>query len=118
MNNLTYSQNGDYQIPNLTAPESSQTQPLGKYGRMRKSYLKEHRAAMYNHLLLSGKLTEHLTEIDQTAIRRLEQMMLQMMATQGLTEDLKASDPMKWVGMMNNLKAQAEEMLLTELIYN
>ena len=117
MNNLTYSRNGDYLIPDLTAPEET-SQPLGKYGRMRKSYLKEQRTAMYNNLLLSGKLTEHLSEIDLTANRRLELMMPELMAAQGLTESLKASDPMKWVGLMNNLKAQAEEMILTELIYN
>ncbi|MGI6498976.1 MAG: TnpV protein [Oscillospiraceae bacterium] len=116
--NITYTKNGDYLIPDLTLPESSETPTLGKYGRMRKSYLKEHRTAMYNHLLLSGKLTAHLTEIDQTATRRLEQMIPALAAAQNVTEDLKASDPMKWVGMMNNLKSQAEEAILTELIHN
>jgi hypothetical protein len=118
MSNLTYSKNGDYMIPDLTLPEDSRSQPLGKYGRMRKNYLKEHRTAFYNHLLLSGTLTEHLTEIELAATRRMEQTMPELMRTAGVTEGLKASDPMKWTGLMNSLKAQTEEIILTELIYN
>ena len=85
---------------------------------MRKTYLKEHRPILYNNLLLSGKLTEHLEEIDQTAHRRLEQLMQELMKTAGVTEELKARDPMRWVGLANNCKAQAEELILTELIYS
>ena len=118
MSELTYIQNGDYQIPNLTLEEQAEAKPLGKYGRMRKNYLKEHRTVLYNNLLLSGKLTSHLQEIEETANRRLEQMMLELMKAAGVTESLKASDPMKWVGLMNNCKAQAEEMIQTELIFN
>ena len=118
MSELTYIQNGDYQIPNLILEEQTEVKPLGKYGRMRKNYLKEHRTVLYNNLLLSGKLTAHLQEIDETANRRLEQMMPELAKAAGVTESLKASDPMKWVGLMNNCKAQAEEMILTELIYN
>lgn len=113
-----YIQNGDYQIPNLILEEQTEVKPLGKYGRMRKNYLKEHRTVFYNNLLLSGKLTAHLQEIDETANRRLEQMMPELAKAAGVTESLKASDPMQWVGLMNNCKAQAEEMILTELIYN
>lgn len=98
--------------------EQAEAKPLGKYGRMRKNYLKEHRTVLYNNLLLAGKLTAHLQEIDETANRRLEQMMPELAKVAGVTESLKASDPMKWVGLMNNCKAQAEEMILKELIYN
>ena len=90
--------------------------PLGKYGRMRKTYLKEHRPILYNQMLLSEKLYPHLLEIDETAQSRLEQMMPQLAKEAGATEDLKASDPMKWVGLMNTCKAQAEEILMAELI--
>ena len=85
-------------------------------GRMRKTYLKEHRPILYNQMLLSEKLYPHLLEIDETAQSRLEQMMLQLVKEAGATEELKASDPMKWVGLMNTCKAQAEEILMAELI--
>ena len=114
-NNLTYIQSGDYLIPNLILTEQS-SKPLGKYGRMRKAYLKEHRPILYNQLLMSEKLYPHLIEIDETAQSRLEQMMPQLAKDAGATEELKASDPMQWVGLMNTCKAQAEEILLAELI--
>ena len=114
-NNLTYTRNGDYLIPNLSLSEQPK-KPLGKYGRMRKVYLKEHRPLIYNHLLMSEKLYPHLLEINETANSRLEQMMSQLAAAAGATELLKASDPMKWVGLMNTCKAQAEEILMAELI--
>ena len=114
-NTLTYTKNGDYLIPDLKLSEQ-QSKPLGKYGRMRKAYLKEHRPIIYNQLLMSEKLYPHLIEIDETAQRRLEQMMPQLAKEAGATEELKAADPMKWVGLMNTCKAQAEEILLVELI--
>lgn len=116
MNKLTYIRNGDYWIPNLSLSQQ-ESKPLGKYGRMRKKYLQEHRPVLWNRLILSEQLYPHLREIDETANRRLEQMMPTLMQSAGVTEALKASDPMKWVGLMNNLKAQAEEVILTELIY-
>ena len=116
MNELTYTRSGDYWIPNLSLSQE-ETQPLGKYGRMRKKYLQEHRPVLWNSLILSEKLYPHLREIDETANSRLEQMMPELMQSAGVTEALKASDPMKWVGLMNSLKAQAEEVILTELIY-
>ena len=113
---LQYAQNRDYLVPNI---ELNQPQtPLGKYGRMRKTYLKENRPVLYNHLLLSGKLYPHLAEIDAAARQRLEQMIPVLIQTAGVTEDLKARDPMQWVGLMNTCKAQAEEAILNELIYN
>lgn len=114
-NTLTYTKNGDYLIPNLKLNEQP-SKPLGKYGRMRKSYLKEHRPILYNQLLMSEKLYPHLIEIDEIAQNRLEQMMSQLAKEAGATEELKATDPMKWVGLMNTCKAQAEEILLAELI--
>ena len=105
-NSLTYTMNGDYQVPDLKLTEQ-RSKPLGKYGRMRKAYLKEHRPLIYNQLLLTEKLYPHLLEIDETANGRLEQMMPQLAAAAGATEQLKARDPMKWVGLMNTCKAQA-----------
>ena len=115
MSSLTYSQNGDYLIPNLVL-DPAPAQPLGKYGRMRQAYLKTHRRLIYNQMLLSGSLFPHLQEVDKTAHQRLEQMMPQLAKDAGATEELKARDPMQWVGLMNTCKAQAEEILMAELI--
>ena len=114
-NKLNYTQNGDYLIPNLTLNET-ETKPLGKYGRMRKRYLQENRPVLWNSMVLSETLYPHLREIDETANRRLEQMMPELMKQNGVTEELKANDPMMWTGLMNNLKHQAEEVILAELI--
>ena len=117
MSELTYTQTGDYLIPDLSLSEQPQT-PLGKYGRMRKNYLKDHRPVLWNSLLLSEKLYPHLREIEETANNRLELMMPELMKSAGVTEELKASDPMKWAGLMNTLKAQAEEVILAELVFS
>ena len=116
-NNLTYARCGGYKIPNLTLSET-ENKPLGKYGRMRKKYLQEHRPVLWNSMILSEKLYPHLREIDEAANARLEKLMSELMKQNGVTESLKASDPMKWTGLMNNLKAQAEEIIFNELIYN
>ena len=116
-NSLTYTRIGDSLIPDLKLTEQPE-KPLGKYGRMRKAYLKEHRPLIYNQLLLTEKLYPHLIEIDETAQSRLEQMMPQLAKDAGATEQLKASDPMRWVGLMNTCKAQAEEILMAELIHS
>ena len=116
-NPMNYSQNGDYRIPDLKLSQQPE-KPLGKYGRMRKAYLKEHRPILYNQLLMSEKLYPHLLEIDETAQSRLEQVMPQLTKDAGATEQLKASDPMRWVGLMNTCKAQAEEILMAELIHS
>ena len=91
---------------------------LGKYALLRRTYLKQHRRVTYTNLLTSGKLNQHLMEIEQTAKTRIEQIMAQMAKAEGVTEELKASDPMKWTGLMNNLRHSAEETVLAELIYN
>ena len=117
MRELIYEKNGDYLIPGLSLSEQK-PQPLGKYGRMRKQYLQEHRPVLWNSLLLSEKLYPHLREIDEEANSRLEEMMPKLMKAAGVTEALKASDPMRWTGLMNSLKAQAEETILAELVFS
>lgn len=116
MSELTYIQHGDYLYPNLISDEKPVE--LGKYGRMRRMFLIEHRPVLLNQLVLSGKLFPHLAEINQTAEARLELLMTQLKEQNGVTEELKARDQMKWVAMMNSLKAQAEEIILTELVYS
>ena len=116
MSEVTYQQNGDYLTPNLTISQTER--PISRYGRMRRTFLQENRPMLFNSLIVTGKLYPHLLEIEDAANSRLEQMMPEMMKTAGATERLKAADPMKWVGLMNDLKAQAEEIILTELIYS
>jgi hypothetical protein len=115
---LTYSQVGEYLLPNLSLSEQPQesSEPLGRYARMRKAFLKEHRTINYNRLLMTEKLFPHLREIEQAANRRLEAVMKQL--TERTTLPDKTSDPMTWTAAMNSLKAQAEEMVTNELIYS
>ena len=113
---ITYSQIGDYLYPNIALGEDDKL-PIGKYGRMRKEYLREHRPVIYNVLAVQGKLQKHLWEIDQAANERLERMMAEMKKRAGITEQLKAEDQMAWVGQMNALKQQAEEIIFADLIY-
>ena len=115
MNELTYIRCGDYYIPDLKLSERPET-PIGKYGRMRQRYLKEHRPGFYSSLILSEKLYPHLLEIDRAAHERMDAMLPHMMEAAGVTEELKAHDPMRWVGLMNELKAQVDEIILHELI--
>lgn len=115
MTEITYTRQGDYNLPNLLPPQEEPV-PHGKYALLRRRFLKEHRRITYTNLLTSGKLSSHLAEIQQSAQRRMEEIAAQMAKAQGVTEELKASDPMAWVGLMNTCKAQAEEILLAELI--
>ncbi|MFR3017024.1 TnpV protein [Gemmiger formicilis] len=117
MSELTYTMQGGYRLPNLLPPQEPEMH-LGKYALLRRTYLKQHRRVTYTNLLTSGKLNQHLMEIEQTAKTRIEQIMAQMAKAEGVTEELKASDPMKWTGLMNNLRHSAEETVLAELIYN
>lgn len=112
---LAYRMEGDYWIPNLVAPEAP---ALGKYGMLRRSYLWQHRSGTYTGMMLSGKLDQHLVEIDRQANEMMERLTQQMAQQQGVTESLKASDQMEWVSRMNNIRAAAEEMVLAELIYS
>jgi hypothetical protein len=114
---LTYSRVGDYNLPDLTAPEEPEI-VLGKYALLRKNYLKQHRRVLYTNLLTSGRLNAHLMEIEQTSQNRIERTVLQMAQAQGVTEELKASDQMKWVGLMNSIRQSAEEAVLNDLIYS
>ncbi len=107
----------DYEIPAIGLSEAA-TENLGKYGRMRKRYLQVHRPELYNSLLLSGTLNAHLMEIDQTARKRLDLMMPEMAKAAGATKELKAHDPLRWAGLMNACKAQVEEIILNELIWD
>ena len=117
-NELTYIQSGDYLIPNLTLNEPAEAAPLGRYGRMRKDFLEKHRPILFQKMVLEESLYLHLREIDETARQRLDEMMPQLAKEAGATETLKAADPMSWVGLMNNCKAQAEEIILSELVFN
>ena len=112
----TYTQVGDYLIPNLVISETEQS-PLGKYGRMRKRYLKEHRRVLYTNLLVTGKLDQHLAEIDEACEARMELLISQMAKQEGVTEALKAADQMEWVRRMNSIQNCAEEIVLHELVY-
>jgi hypothetical protein len=112
----TYTRVGDYLLPNLTIDESEQ-QPIGKYGRMRKRYLKEHRPALYSSMLLTGRLDQHLAEIDKACAERMEVLIRQMAEQEGVTEMLKAVDQMEWVRRMNSIQNRAEEIVLSELVY-
>lgn len=112
---LTYTQTGDYLIPNLMLSEEAQEIPR-KYGMLRKTYLKTHRGGTYQALLLSGKLNQHLLEIDRTANSRMEQIMGQLLQANPAPD--KAADQMGWVQHMNTLTQQAEESVLQELVYN
>ncbi len=112
----TYRQAGDYFIPNLTLPDTGDYQ-IGKYGRMRCTYLKEHHKVLYTNLVVEGKLFEHLAEIDQSCNKRMEIIVSAMAKQEGVTEALKADDQMEWVRRMNNIRNRAEEIVLTELVY-
>ena len=116
MTELTYIKHGDYYYPNLTVGDQPTT-PLGKYGRMRRSYLKEHRPILYTNLLTSGTLHRHLAEIDQACNERMEIIVSAMAKQEGVTEALKAADQMEWVRRMNSIRNRAEEIVLTELVY-
>ena len=112
--NVTYSTIGDYQLPNLILNQPRN--PLGKYGRLRRTYLKDHRPVLYNTMLLNGSLYPHLMEVEQRAESQMQQTMEQLLKQNPAPD--KESRQMAWVQHMNNLKAQAEELVLTELIYS
>ena len=111
---LTYRTESGYRLPNLDVPEAPK---VGKYGMLRRSFLANHRHGIYTGMLLTGELNAHLEKIDQEATEVVERLTAQMVREQGVTEELKASDQMKWVGLMNSIQAAAEEVALAELIY-
>ena len=114
-NGLSYTLYGDYYFPDLEINEEEPT--YGKYGIMRKQFLKEHRSARYQYLVLTGKLTEHLNQVDKEVREKVEMLVEQMAEQWGVTEELKMRDQMECVRRMNNIKNVAEEMVLLEIIY-
>ena len=113
-NGMSYTLHGDYYLPDLVLREEEPT--YGKYGMLRKQFLKEHRSARYQYMLLTEKLNEHLNQIDQEVREQMEMLMEQMAEKQGVTEELKVRNQMKWVRLMNNIKASAEEIVLKNLV--
>ena len=112
---INYIRSGNYYIPDLTLPE--EPRPMGKWGRMHREYLKEHKPIQYNCLLLSGELWTYLADLNEQAQDRLERMIDRMKAVEGITEALKASDPMVWVQRMNNIRSRVEEIVREELVF-
>ena len=115
-NGLWYELIGDYYIPVLTL-SSEEQRPIGKWGRMHRDYLKEHRPILYNDLILSGQLWTYLADLNEQAQERLSLIVDQMKASEGVTEELKTADQMAWVRAMNSIRNRAEEIILRELIY-
>ena len=111
----TYTRIGDYFLPDLIIDEAER--PIGKYGRMRKRYLKEYRPILFSNLLLSGKLDQHLAEIDHACVERMDLLTWQMADREGVTEALKAANQMEWVRRMSSIQNRAEEIVLHELVY-
>ena len=119
MAELTYTKVGDYLIPDLTldGPEDEETYPLGKYGRMRETFLKKHHHGTYTSMLLTGRLETHLREIDQQAREQVDRMVADLKKRNGVDEAMKARDQMGWVQAVNNFTQQAEEIVLNEIVY-
>lgn len=113
---LAYTLVGDYYIPNITLPEPDK-RPIGMWGRKRLAYLKEHRPALYNRLVLRCKLHSHLADVNEQATERLDRLIEQMAKAEGVNEMLKIKDQMLWVARMNNIRNRATEIVNAELIY-
>ena len=113
---INYIRAGDYFIPDLKFPKENR--PIGKWGRMHRDYSKEHRPIRFNNLVLSGTLWTYLADLNEQAQQRMETLIVQMKAAEGITEALKAADPMGWTRRMNNITSRAEEIIREELIYN
>lgn len=116
---VTYTKNGDYLVPNLMldGTEKLEEMPLGRYGMLRQTFLQEHHNGTYTSMLLTGRLEPHLREIDRQAQEQIDRMVEEIMKRDGVTEAVKASDPMSWVQRVNALTAQAEEIVLAEIVY-
>ena len=114
-NGIEYVLVGDYYIPQLELP--TENRPIGRWGRLRKNYLREHRPVLYNQLILSGELQTHLADVNEQAEERLDRIINQMAQAEGVTEELKARDQMEWVRQMDSIRHRAEEIIQAELIY-
>ena len=115
-NGLWYELIGDYYIPVLTL-SSEEQRPIGKWGRMHRDYIKEHRSILFYDLVLSGQLWTYLADLNEQAQERLSLIVEQMKAPEGVTEELKAADQIAWIGAMNSIRNRAEEIILREMIY-
>ena len=115
-NGIDYILVGDYYIPDLKLPEENR--PIGRYGRLHREYLKQEHPARYSFLILTGKLWTYLADLNEQAEERLDLIIGQMKATEGVTEELKAQNQLEWVGRMNNIRSRAEEIINSELIYS
>ena len=116
MREIAYSRQGDYLLPDITVPDEPETH-VGKYGSLRRNYLKEQHYGIFLSLLTQGKLNQHLKETQEEAQGRMEQIVSQMAQSQEVTEELKAKDQMLWLSMMNNIRQAAEEIVMNELVY-
>ena len=114
--NVHYTRSGDYFIPDLKLPEENR--PIGKWGRMHRDYLKEYHPIQFNNLVLSGNLWTYLADLNKQALQRMDTLIAQMQSAEGITETLKAANPIAWVQRMNSITARAEEIVRKELIYN
>lgn len=114
-NGLDYILIGDYYFPDLRLPE--EVRPIGRWGRMHREYLEQYHTARYSYLLLSGKLWTYLADLNEQARERMECIINRIKAAEGVTEELKARDPMAWVGAMNSIRSRTEEIILREMIY-
>ncbi|MEG2988909.1 MAG: TnpV protein [Oscillospiraceae bacterium] len=114
---LTYTQHGDFRLPNFVAPQEEPCR-YGKYGTLRKNYLKQHRRVLYINLLTSGKLTAHLNEMDDLTRKAVDDLVSAMAGLSGISEDLKARDPMEWCGQMNAIRHQAEEIAMKDYVFD
>lgn len=113
---LTYTKCGDYYIPDLVLDGATE-RPLGRFGRMRQRFLREYHHGTYTSMLLTGRLNDHLDEIDQSADEMMDRLIAQMAKSEGVTESLKATDQMEWVRRMNSIRSRAEEVILNDLVY-
>lgn len=116
MSNIKYQTVGDYQLPKLEIPQ--ETYSIGKYGMMRRAYLKEHRPSRYSFLMMKGELLKHLEEIDRTTTQQVQAIVENMVKAEGVTEAMKSTDPLRWTGLMNNFLHSAEEIVLSETVYS
>lgn len=115
-NAIAYTKVGDYQIPNLTVP--TEEYQIGKYGMMRRTYLREQRPSLYSLLMMKGELLKHLEDIDKTATQQVQSIVSKMAKAEGVTETMKSTDPLRWTGLMNNFLHSAEELVLSEIVYS
>ena len=115
-NTIAYTKVGDYQIPNLTVP--AKEYQIGKYGMMRCTYLKKQRPNLYSILMMKGELLKHLEDTDKMATQQVQTIISQMAKADGITEEMKSTDPLKWTGIMNNFLHSAEELVLSETVYS